>query len=229
MLPSMGGVLEREEQLEAIARGLDGARHGAGSAIVLVAQSGAGKSALLDHARQAAEARGISTLHARGTALEREFPFGIVRQLFDRLLHTMPAERRTALLRGPARLAQRALDPTLSDQQPDAGDPTYALLHGLFWLTLELAVQQPLLLAVDDAQWADGASVRFLAHLVRRMDGVPALLLLTTDSLDPAEGMLGQIAADSHARVLAIEPLSAAAVGQLIDDVLARAPDEALV
>ena len=37
------------------------------------------------------------------------------------------------------------------------------MLHGLYWLVVNLAAGRPVLLAVDDAHWADEASLRWLA------------------------------------------------------------------
>ncbi len=51
-------------------------------------------------------------------------------------------------------------------------------LHGLYWLTANLAARGPLVLAVDDAHWADAPSLRWLSHLAARIDGLPILLLL---------------------------------------------------
>src|ERR671910_838246 len=56
------------------------------------------------------------------------------------------------------------------------GDASFAALHGLYWLTLNLAGERPLLLAVDNLQWGDRPSLRFLAYLTRRLEGVGALL-----------------------------------------------------
>jgi DNA-binding CsgD family transcriptional regulator len=52
-------------------------------------------------------------------------------------------------------------------------------LHGLFWLASNLAASQPVLLVVDDAHWADDASLRWLAYLAPRLEGLPISLLLT--------------------------------------------------
>lgn len=59
--------------------------------------------------------------------------------------------------------------------------------HGLYWLTANLADEGPLVLAVDDAHWADLASLRFLGHLLRRIEGLPALVVLASreDGLPP--------------------------------------------
>ena len=51
-------------------------------------------------------------------------------------------------------------------------------MHGLYWLAANLAAERPLVIAVDDAHWADGPSLRWLAHLAARVDGLPVALLL---------------------------------------------------
>ena len=43
---------------------------------------------------------------------------------------------------------------------------SHGLLHALYWLCANLAEETPVLLAVDDLQWADELSLRFLGFLV---------------------------------------------------------------
>ena len=50
-------------------------------------------------------------------------------------------------------------------------------MHGLYWLVANLAAEAPLALLVDDAHWADTPSLRFLAYLARRLDGLAAMLI----------------------------------------------------
>jgi DNA-binding NarL/FixJ family response regulator len=58
-------------------------------------------------------------------------------------------------------------------------------MHGLYWLVANLAARQPLLLAVDDAHWADAPSLRWFAHLAARIEDLPvALLLAVRDGAD---------------------------------------------
>ena len=52
-----------------------------------------------------------------------------------------------------------------------------AIVHGLYRLTANLAARRPLALFVDDAHWADGASLRFLAYLCGRLHDLPVLLV----------------------------------------------------
>lgn len=165
-------LVEREQELAVIEASLASARSGNGSVLLIEGPAGIGKTSLLRAARQRAADRGMAVLHARGTELEREYPLGVVGQC---LAPALRAERdRERLLRGAARLA----GPVLLDV-PEAGRATpVGLLHGLYWLVANLADEAPLLLAVDDAQWADEPSLRFLAYLARRVESLPVALVI---------------------------------------------------
>ena len=54
------------------------------------------------------------------------------------------------------------------------------MMHGLYWLTANLADEQPTLLAIDDMHWADTPSLRWLCYLARRLEGLPLLVAVTT-------------------------------------------------
>ena len=128
--------------------------------------AGIGKSALLAQARRRAADGGSLVLAARGSELEREFPFGVVRQLLEGVV-----AGRDDLLTGAAAPAASVFG------SPDGeGDVSFAALHGLFWVALNLAAERPLVLAVDDLHWCDRPSLRFLAYLARRLEGQPILV-----------------------------------------------------
>ena len=69
---------------------------------------------------------------------------------------------------GAAALAARVFD--WAEAGPVEDDVRYAAMHGLYWLVANLAARQPLVLAVDDAHWADAPSLRWLAHLAARVE-----------------------------------------------------------
>ena len=54
---------------------------------------------------------------------------------------------------------------------PDAAPDPFAVVHGLYWLTMNITASQPVLIVVDDAHWADPASLRWLAYLASRVEG----------------------------------------------------------
>ena len=171
-------LLEREYEFEQLAARIDAAAAGEGAIVAVEGEAGIGKSALLAYAAQRAGNAGMRVLSARGGELEQEFGFGVVRQLFDAPLAAMASEERERVLSGAAGLAASALSvPDLSGGR--AADPG-SVLHGLYWLSANLAAEQPLLVAVDDAHWADGASIAFLSYLARRVEGLALLVVYAT-------------------------------------------------
>jgi predicted ATPase len=168
-------LVERELELETVEQLLAGARAGSGGAVVFEGAAGIGKSSLLAAVRTAAVGE-FRVLSARGSELERELPFGVVRQLLEAVVAS-DVEEREGLLSGAAALAE----PVLVAADPEAAaEPTFSALHGLYWLTINLASSQPVLVTVDDAHWADVASLRWLIYLARRLAGVPLALVVAT-------------------------------------------------
>lgn len=202
-------LLERERELAVLAQLLEQTDSGAGGVAVVEGEAGAGKTALLLATTERAASNGMQVLRARGGEYERDFPYGVVRQLFEPTLRD--PGRRAELLTGGAALAGSVFEP--GADSVEAG----AVEHGLYWLAAGIAEAAPLVLAVDDAQWADVASLRALAYLARRLDGVPAALLLTVRSGEPGvrEDLLDELRREA-AESIQPPPLSAAAAAALV-------------
>src|SRR5689334_10617020 len=98
-------LLERERELAQLRASVDAARSGTGALALLEGAAGIGKTRLLEEAADAARTRGLLVLRARGVALEQEFGFGVVRQLFERPLAAASPDERRNLLSGAASLA----------------------------------------------------------------------------------------------------------------------------
>ena len=162
-------MLERDEELAALSAAVAAAAAGHGALVLVEGPAGIGKTTLLRAACQG----DLRILTARGLALEQGFPYGIVRQIFDPVRAACPWNE---LLDGAAGLAARVFDWT--EAGPVEDDVRYATMHGLYWLVANLAARQPLVLAVDDAHWADAPSLRWLAHLAARIEALPVALLL---------------------------------------------------
>jgi AAA ATPase domain len=102
---SIPALLEREGELEALARVVAGAREGAGRVVLVEGPAGVGKSRLLASVRSSASEAGLQVLEARGAVLERDVAFGVARQLFDQTVHAATGAERQALFAGAAGLA----------------------------------------------------------------------------------------------------------------------------
>ncbi|MFF2213282.1 helix-turn-helix transcriptional regulator [Streptomyces antibioticus] len=155
-------------------------RDGRGSVLTLHGPVGSGRTELLDALGEFVASQGAHVLTAAGSPLERDFPLGVVRQLFQSPL--LP----DGVAAEAARLIENGLAPALAPAwpEPEGTDtdvpmrPTPHLLHRLSSLLLEYARQAPVLLAVDDRQDADVQSLEFLLYLTRRTRGARILTVL---------------------------------------------------
>ncbi|HTW11506.1 MAG TPA: AAA family ATPase [Solirubrobacteraceae bacterium] len=217
------GLLERDAELGAVRDAVGRAASGTGGLLVIEGPAGIGKSALLAAARAEAATRGLGVLSARGLELEHEFAFGVARQLFETLLARAQAEHRQRLLDGAAGLVAPLLALEPGAERDGAGarpvqDRGFTLIHGLYWLTVNLADNGPLLLAVDDAHHADTLSLRFLAYLAARCSELPVLVAATIRTGEPGAGeeLLAAVRRDPAAQILTPGALSDEAVTTLV-------------
>jgi DNA-binding CsgD family transcriptional regulator/tetratricopeptide (TPR) repeat protein len=214
-------LIEREPEINALTEVLRDSADGRGRVVVIEGSAGAGKSALLGEALTFARAGGIEVLRARGVEIEREQPYGLLRQLFEPKMRRLDPETRAELLSGAAAPAARAL--SLDTGAGSLADG-FTAAHAIFWLVAGLAAREPLLIAVDDAHWGDVSSLRVLEHLARRIDDLGLALLVT---LRPAEPDAPVLLLDALRQVpgavrLQPAPLSVEAVAGLL---AARWPD----
>src|ERR1700752_2248391 len=114
-------LLEREGELAVLGGLLADAGGGPGRRVVVEGPAGIGKTRLLEAARDAAAGLGMSALFARGGELERDFAFGVVRQLCEPALSAAEDQRRSELLSGAAALAESVIAPTAGPPSGEAG------------------------------------------------------------------------------------------------------------
>ena len=203
------GILERDKELAGLSGAIADAAAGHGTFVLVEGPAGIGKTTLLRAACALASAGGPEVLTARGLALEGDFPYGIVRQLIEPVL----ARRRPGRLgRAPGRRG-RASRPGCSTgprSRRPAMTRRYATMHGLYWLIANLAARRPLVIAVDDAHWADAPSLRWLAHLAARIEELPVALLLAARNAPGEPALLGELRACPACTPLRLGPLSRA-------------------
>jgi DNA-binding CsgD family transcriptional regulator len=225
--PSAGGgpLLERERELDSLDALIGEALAGRAHVALIEGPAGIGKTSLMSETRRRAARAGVRVLSARAAELERDFPFGVVRQLFEPCL--VEAKARARALRGAARASQTVFEAAGEVGGEPAEDPSFASLHGLYWLTVNLSAQGALLLAIDDLHWCDRPSLRYLAYLVRRLEGLPVLVACTMRPAEPgvAPALLGDIASDPLTVTARPGPLSEPAVEQLVRERLGRDAD----
>jgi DNA-binding CsgD family transcriptional regulator len=219
-------LVEREPEVARITQCVEAVAAGASGLLVIEGQAGIGKTALLDAARQQAASAGVRSLTARAGELERDEPYGIVRQWLEPELKSATGARRERLLEGAAGLAEPAL---VSGPAPAEAADSPATLHGFYWLLANLAADDPVLLLIDDAHWADAPSLRLLDHLSRRLEGMRLGLVLACrpPGLDDEGELLARLIAEPSAPIVRPALLTIDGVQALLRDALGDPPDAA--
>jgi DNA-binding CsgD family transcriptional regulator len=206
-------TVERDAEVERISAALEGAAGGEGQLVVVEGPAGIGKTCLIEIARTKAKEMGFGRLHAVGDEPDRGLPWGVVRQMAERSAARYSGDVRERILAGPAGAAIRALD-EVAERGTDEVELARTL-HKLWWVAADLSADRPLLITVDDAQWADLPSLRFLAYLSRRLSDLSLALVIGTRPVKEAGGPLAELSAARTGAHLVPRPLSVQGIGVL--------------
>ena len=220
---------------------LGGVATGHGRAIVIAGEAGIGKSRLLDRFAELAAPDGA--LVVQGACLETAdgaVPYAPFVEILRELVRATSAERLPALL-GPGRAELTRLIPELALRAADMPAPAEldrAAQARLFELVLgvfeRLAASRPLVIEIEDVQWADRSTRELLGFLVRNLrgDAVLIALALRTDAQGAAVGNLAFIAElerEEHVDRMDLEPFGRDEVEAQVAAILETPPDPALV
>ncbi len=191
--PTDAGLVERELQLAALGQALAEAAAGHGRIALVYGEAGVGKTALV---------RRFSEEHASGAR--------VLRGVCDPLFTPRPLGALLDLAAG----AGGELEQMVRDAA-DSHDVAAALV-------VELRSRTPAILVVEDVHWADEATLDVLKLLVRQIEPVPALLVMTyrDDELEathPLRHLLGQLVSLRAIRRVPVERLSLEAVEALAE------------
>jgi DNA-binding CsgD family transcriptional regulator len=206
-----GALLEREAELRALDVALRDSAEGRGGIVLVEAATGLGKTRLLAEGAALAAGRGARVLSASGRDLERDLPFGVALQLFEKPVSRFDDAERERYFSGSAGLAA----PLVLEGTP-VPEGLSASLHGLYWLCANLAEERPLVLSVDDVHWCDPPTVRFLVYLAQRIEELPITAVLTLAAGHPpvSDPLLDELCAHPATTTVRLEPLSEEAVAR---------------
>ncbi|HET6478427.1 MAG TPA: LuxR C-terminal-related transcriptional regulator [Actinoplanes sp.] len=190
-------LIERNGPLTALGRILGDARAGSGTLTVFSGGVGTGKSALVEVALSQAREAGFNVLHARGNYLERDDDGELLRRLLGMLSPTSDAARGT---------------------HPQMVDGNAAISAA--------TVAGPVLIALDDIQFADRTTLRWLAALTDRAQHLPVATLLTVCNGEPSvdDPLLDELLTAATAEE-SLGPLTSTGVSELLGRALATTPD----
>jgi DNA-binding CsgD family transcriptional regulator len=161
-------LIGRHAETRALAELVDDVRSGQSRVLVVRAECGLGKTALLDWL--AGQAGDCQVLRAGGVQAEMELAFAGLHQLLAPILPRLPD------LPSPQRDALQMAFGMLAGAAPDRFFIALAVLS----LLADTAKQRPLICLIDDEQWLDRASAQALAFVARRMDRESVGLIFAT-------------------------------------------------
>src|ERR671915_1167746 len=167
----------RERERARIDRLLGDARAGRSGALLIHGEAGIGKTALMRWA--IGQASGMRVLRARGIETESDIPFAGLAELVTPLLDRLDdiPEVQAGALRGALALG------------PATPHDRFTVPAGLLSLLAVAAEEQPVLVAIDDAQWLDDASLEAFLFAGRRIEAEGIAMLGSLRDGTPAAAM----------------------------------------
>jgi DNA-binding CsgD family transcriptional regulator/tetratricopeptide (TPR) repeat protein len=229
--PSFPPLIGRSQELARLESALAAAEGGRSLTLFLAGEGGVGKTRLARAAAVAAERRGFAVAEGRAYSVESGVPYAVFADALGPLLRRLDQSALAVVTRGAAgelaHIFPGLLAPVRGDRA-EGGESAAEAKARLYWTFLQLlgrlSTRQPLLLVLDNLQWADAASLELLHFVARQAhspglggrllvlgtyndaDGVPALLR------DAEQSLVGLGAA----RVEWIAPLSAEQTLELV-------------
>lgn len=212
-------VLGRGSEQRWIASEIEAVSAGRRRTIVIRGEPGIGKTALIDIAVDSLVSLGFTTCMSSGREIERHRPFGAIRRALD--IDGSGATVPSSLLALERRVGEVEQDARGIIDLPELGFQWIDALHDIVDSMLSSA---PVALVIDDAQWADDASVLSLIALHDRLHDRPLLILLATRPTSPDRALERLLSGVRPDDLVDLGPLDFEDVTALITETLGHPP-----
>ncbi|MDQ6717468.1 MAG: AAA family ATPase [Gemmatimonadota bacterium] len=184
-LPAQPPLVGRRDELAQLVDAIDGAERGAGRVVFLSGEGGVGKTRLAGAAAEIAAKRGWTVAVGRAYPIETGVPYALFSDALLAIIRRIEPSSLSVLTRGgSAELAH--LFPALGAAGGksaaaglDASEFKARLLWNFSQFLGRLAAKQPLLVLLDNLQWADASSLELLHFVARHLESQKVLLLCT--------------------------------------------------
>jgi DNA-binding SARP family transcriptional activator len=204
--------------------------------VAVAGEAGLGKTRLAQQALEYTRQQGALTLAANCYEVESDAPYQpLIEALQSLMRQDAPALQELApQWRAELERLFAHLYPGGPAQAPPVQGQRRQLFEAVSQLLQASAAAQPIVVFVDDAQWADSSSLALLNHLARRMDGLPVAWLLNyrpeeVSARHPLRALLDALRRDGRLAEKDLTPLSTDTIVALITRLASSvAPDPAL-
>ncbi|MEV6716787.1 BREX system ATP-binding domain-containing protein [Lentzea sp. NPDC051208] len=216
-------LVGRDAELKRIAEALESAKAMTPTTLLVEGATGIGKTALLEAACELAHERGFVVCRATASPMEREMPFAVVQQLFEHLHQELSPGRDDAITPHGRDVIAGHFTAKVDEFEEIQ---VHQAIRGVYRFTAGLAQRSPLCLVIDDVQWTDVPSLRWLNYLVHRVVKLPlAILMARTSGIQPTDPLLiAELEIYSERLKLAV--FKTQDVVHLTERVLGRTPDK---
>lgn len=226
-LPLVGRIAE----LDVVRSALSAAYDGLGTTLLLRGEAGVGKTRLARYAGDEARRRGFAVAAGRAYPVEAGVPYALFSDALLPLLRAMDPAAVTTLTRAAPELAQ--IFPALEPERrlPTARDDPAELRQRMLWSFAQFlknfAAHQPLLIVLEDLQWADASSLELL-HFSARQTRCERIVFVCTHLTEGerSNALLHELdrslLSAGIARAHTVEPLDLADTALLIQQALGR-------
>jgi class 3 adenylate cyclase/tetratricopeptide (TPR) repeat protein len=202
-------LVGREAELARLTHRLQEAAGGRGGLVLMAGEPGIGKTRLAEEVAARAERAGNFVLWGRCFEGEWAPPYApFAEALAPHVAVAVPEELRVDL--GPGATALAQLVPRIRDVLPDLPEPApvppeeerFRLLDAMAQFLVARSRRAPVVLVLDDLQWADRSTVAMLRHLVRSAPRERVLLVgaypdIGLDPEHPLSDLLGVVAREA--------------------------------
>jgi DNA-binding SARP family transcriptional activator/DNA polymerase III delta prime subunit len=231
-------IVGRLRELSLIGERLDQlAVRGAGALLLLAGEPGIGKTTLLDALERQARQQDIAVHHARSPAATGAPAFWLWSQVVESVAATLSDEALGQACSGSARPVGQ-LSPAIAERfgqsAPILGDDPQTLrflLYEAVWAFLrQAAAEKPMVITLDDIQWADLPSLELISYLTPALATQPMLLVaayrdLPTERTEALEATLATVSREDVASELVLTGLDRSDIADLMDALLGVTED----
>jgi DNA-binding CsgD family transcriptional regulator len=213
-----GALVGRDSELATLAGLVKDAVAGWGGSVLIEGEPGIGKSSLVRETLAEAADVGCQVFWGAGDELSQALPLSpLIEALGVRQPSVSPRRNMIlGLLRGEV-AAQRGIDVSA------------ALAEQLLALVAEQCDVQPMVLVIDDLQWADQATITLFGRLARLARQFPLLLVGMMRPVPQRDELLALRRVAGDATRLQLTGLTGAAVAELVASLVGGTPDERLL